>query len=394
LCVAWLALATAALTAASGETEPGWRLERLPVALHDPNLGDDLGGISCSSSSACMAIGDGGALAVRWNGTRWSIEHAPRPPVGRLGNIYPGGVSCPSPTWCSMVRSYDLDARTHLSGGVAPFAEQWSGRSWAMQPFPSPTGDDYVNTDAVDCTSSRACTAVGSAWSSRTMLGAVLAGRWNGSGWTIQEPPMPSASIDGDLSGVSCTSANDCTAVGYYVKSRSRTAWPLADRWDGRRWHIERTPVPTGAGNSKFEDTELSAVSCSWRNACVAVGLSFVNGSRSLAERWDGKRWSILPQPKRAESSLGLRGVSCISRNDCLAVGGSPTLAEWWNGESWRVQRPPEPVRSPGGPIVLDGVSCPSSSTCYAVGNWHDTTGDGSAFVDRWTARAAAAGPR
>jgi hypothetical protein len=391
LCVAWLALAIGAFTSASGKTEPGWRLEQLPVALHDPKVRDDLGGISCASSSACMANGDGGALAVRWNGKRWSIEHAAHPPVGRLGNIYPGGVSCASLTSCSIVGSYDLDARTHPSGGVAPFAEQWSGRSWTMQPFPSPTGDDYVNADAVDCTSSRACIAVGSAWSSRTMLGAVLAERWNGSGWTIRNPPMPSASIDGDLSGVSCTSANDCTAVGYYIKARSRTAWPLADRWDGTQWHIERTPVPTGAGDGKFEDTQLSAVSCSSRSSCLAVGVSLVKGSRSLAERWDGQRWSIIPPPKKADPSLGLRSIACISRNDCLAVGGSPAVGEWWNGKRWRVQHPPEPVPNPGGPIVLDGVSCPSSSTCYAVGTWHDTNGDGSAFVERWTGHTRAA---
>lgn len=214
-----------------------------------------------------------------------------------------------------------------------------------MQPFPTPSGDDYVSAEAVDCRSSRACTAVGSAWSSRTMLGAALAESWNGHRWAIQEPPMPSAAIDGDLAGVSCPSANDCTAVGYYIKSRSRTTWPLADRWDGRRWHIESTPVPAGAGDSKFEDTELSAVSCSSRTSCLAVGVSLIKRSRSLAERWDGKRWSIIPPPKGANPSLGLRGVSCISRNDCLAVGGSPALAEWWNGEAGRCSGGPKPCR-------------------------------------------------
>ena len=175
---------------------------------------------------------------------------------------------------------------------------------------------------------------------------------------------------------------------------------PRRPRWHPCTRDRRRAAVPRwrflGGSNSKFEDTELSAVSCNSASACLAVGLSLVSRARSLAERWDGRRWSIIPPPRSAEPSLGLRGVSCISRNDCLAVGGGPALAEWWNGQSWKVQRPPGPVRDPAGRIVLVGVSCPSSSICYAVGNWHDTNGDGGAIVERWTAhtRAVAAGAR
>jgi hypothetical protein len=66
-------------------------------------------------------------------------------------------------------------------------------------------------------------------------------------------------------------------------------------------------------------------VSCTSATACAAIG----RGRRgTLAEIWNGKRWTIerLPKPNRAS----LFGVSCASATACIAVGSSSeaTLAE------------------------------------------------------------------
>jgi len=43
------------------------------------------------------------------------------------------------------------------------------------------------------------------------------------------------------------------------------------------------------------------------------------------------------------------------------------TLAEDWNGTSWAIQSTPNPT---GAAIsYLDAVSCPTASSCVAVGN-------------------------
>jgi hypothetical protein len=65
---------------------------------------------------------------------------------------------------------------------------------------------------------------------------------------------------NGDLEGVSCSSAKACTAVG---SSGNDT---LAERWDGRNWAVQSTLNPvTGTYFS-----ELVGVSCS--SACACCG--------------------------------------------------------------------------------------------------------------------------
>jgi hypothetical protein len=69
--------------------------------------------------------------------------------------------------------------------------------------------------NAVSCTSSDACTAVGN-WSSITIPIGLLAAAWNGRRWTVElnnPPPGPPTSTL-ELDGVSCPSRNTCVAVG------------------------------------------------------------------------------------------------------------------------------------------------------------------------------------
>jgi hypothetical protein len=85
------------------------------------------------------------------------------------------------------------------------------------------------------------------------------------------------------LSGVSCTAANACTAVGDYdYGSISADYGTLAERWNGTTWAIQATPNPT--------DSQLNGVSCTSATACTAAG--DYSGSSpyglTLAERYLG----------------------------------------------------------------------------------------------------------
>jgi hypothetical protein len=59
-----------------------WSLQRTPSPL---SVFNDLNGISCTSSSSCMAVGDATGignevtLAEAWNGTHWSVVKTPHP---------------------------------------------------------------------------------------------------------------------------------------------------------------------------------------------------------------------------------------------------------------------------------------------------------------------------
>ena len=133
---------------------------------------------------------------------------------------------------------------------------------------------------------------------------------------------------------MSCTSATACTAAGFY--SNATTTVTLAERWNGTRWSIQTTPNPAGASSYSI----LQGVSCTSATACTAFGEDG-NGTTdvTLAERWNGSRWSIQHTPNPAGGSNStLNGVSCASATACTAVGGSfngttgVTLAERWNG--------------------------------------------------------------
>src|SRR4051812_13203241 len=88
-------------------------------------------------------------------------------------------------------------------------------------------------------------------------------------------------------------------------------------------WKIVASPNP--AGN---QGSGLGAVSCTAVDHCMAVG-SWVYAddgegeqSHTLAESWNGSRWTIVPSPNQPGATNDqLLGVKCISSSDCLAVG-------------------------------------------------------------------------
>ena len=117
--------------------------------------------------------------------------------------------------------------------------------------------------NGVSCSSTSECTAVGNYYIG--MSPVMVAQRWNGTKWSTQRTPTPTGASSTALDGVSCVSASACTAVGYYNNSTASVT--LAERWNGTKWSIERTPNPNGASNS-----ELDGVSCVSASACTAVG--------------------------------------------------------------------------------------------------------------------------
>jgi len=214
-------------------------------------------------------------LAERWNGTAWSIQETKVPTGAKSSSL--SGVSCNSATVCTAVGHY-----VNSSGVEVPLAERWNGTAWSIQETKAPIGAKSSSLSGVSCTSSEACSAVGH-YVNSSSVEVPLAERWNGGAWSIQETKVPTGAMSSSLSGVSCNSATVCTAVGHYVNS-SGVEVPLAERWNGTAWSIQETKVPTGTKSN------LSGVSCTASEACSAVG-HYVNSSSvevPLAERWNG----------------------------------------------------------------------------------------------------------
>ncbi len=187
---------------------------------------------------------------------------------------------------------------------------------------------------------------------------------------------------DTQLNGVSCHSATDCTAVGSgeaLAGSRSPGVRAFIERWNGTSWAAATSANPTGVPLAA-----LVGVSCSSSTNCVAVGVdasSETAATKPFAEDWNGNIWTLaaVPNPNGA-TNTELVSVSCRSSNSCYAVGGyststaSNTLVEHWSGTSWSLVADPNPHGANG--ASLGGVSCPSPTSCSAVGSYsaHDST--------------------
>ncbi len=272
---------------------------------------------------------------------------------------------------------------------VSVFGLSWAtsapanAASWSIKPTPNPLGAESSALSGVSCTSRTACAAVGS-YTDSTGKVLTLAERWNGVMWSIQNTPNPSGANSSSLAGVSCSGQGACIAVGSST-TRGGPTVTLAERWNGVRWTIQPTPNPSGATTSS-----LAAVSCTKAGACTAAGSAgSPGGTVTLAERWNGTVWSIQPTftPEGPFGPYGLLyGVSCTSTNACIAVGDQyrTMLSERWDGATSTFA----PMSTlPGGidGSHFPGVSCTTATACTAVGYYDSGTGaHGLTLAERW----------
>jgi hypothetical protein len=337
---------------------------------------NSLRGISCISSTACVAVGYSGAgtspepLAELWNGSEWALSTPPKP-TGAASAVL-NSVSCKSTT-CTAVGYYTVS-----SGETLTLAEQWNGSGWSIQSTPNVSGGESqpdTHLTGVYCTGAKACVAVGGAKSKEVEAGYVpVAERWNGKEWTLQ--PLSGPSTTGPtvigLLGVSCSSGKACTAIGDTFNGTVGGV-SFAERWNGSAWSLQEISNPP---EQQFSD--LGGVSCASATMCNAVGSSkkeLLSLGKSLAELWNGSAWSrqtTAGAPGEANSDL--LGVSCATAKACTAVGeygeggflSSRTLVNNWTPAGWSFEESPNPSGS--GRSQLLGVYCESASECTAVG--------------------------
>jgi hypothetical protein len=89
-----------------------------------------------------------------------------------------------------------------------------------------------------------------------------------------------------------------------------------------------------------------------------------------VIEHWDGTSWQMMPTPTAFGS---LEGISCPRSNVCFAVGG---LHELWNGTNWSIQSDPAHGS-------LEDVSCSGLLACTAVG-LRVSNGNLFTLAERW----------
>src|SRR5918995_520218 len=247
---------------------------------------------------------------------------------------------------------------------LLPLAGPAAAATWTAVASPNLTQFDNVLW-GVDALSPTSAWAVGRADTGTLPIRRPVVERWNGTRWSISASPLPSGG--GELRDVDATSSSNAWAVGFTNSSNGNLT--LTERWNGNAWSVVPSP-----DTASFEN-HLLAVDGVAADDLWAVGHSR-NGDYSVAAplilHWDGSAWSVVPSPTANDGTL--EGVVALASNDVWAVGSMfSTALLWhapfalhWDGRSWSSVPVPSPTPQGG---RLFGVAALSPSRVYAVGS-------------------------
>jgi hypothetical protein len=207
--------------------------------------------------------------------------------------------------------------------------------------------------------------------------------------WVEKTAPLPSGTVEGELRGVSCFAASNCSAVGHAYTGKIWGA--MGDEWNGTEWKAASVEANPGEKNGN-----LWSVDCYSAKGCVATGAfgdKSGNGNTLVESRNKSGEWKRSPSPNPAGSAPELLGVDCITGEFCLSTGRNANskgegqiIAELFESLTWGVMAP---IANPGGQKngKLWGVSCTSEESCRAVGNWGTPVGVGVAGSEFWNGK-------
>jgi hypothetical protein len=211
---------------------------------------------------------------------------------------------------------------------------------WKLVPSPN-IGSDDNNVGAIAASSPDDIWAVGALLPpdqpNRT---SSLAIHYNGTKWSDVHTPNVGKQAN-MLFGVAAQPDGTAFAVGNYTQQTGETSRTLAERWNGHKWAV----VPS-ANPGSLEDVLYSATAA--RNGGVwAVGAAEAKDGlfRNLIEHWAGHRWVAVPAPDPGAAGDFLYSVT------------SGASGVWASGQSLS-------GRAPDSQVILHLVD----------GSWHTVT--------------------
>ncbi len=122
------------------------------------SLDNALYGVSCIGSSFCIA-GDYSntgsvfqTLILQWNGTSWSTASSPNTSATQSNELL--GISCTSSSFCIAAGNFTATSDQTL-------IEEWNGTSWSIVPSPDTSASQSNDLYGVSCVSTAFCVAAG-----------------------------------------------------------------------------------------------------------------------------------------------------------------------------------------------------------------------------------------
>ena len=260
--------------------------------------------------------------------------------------------------------------------------------------------DPEVFLRRVSCASTGNCTAAGSyliepepeKYEDQGMVRSETGGTWE----PAVEATMPAGAAPSprpEFGALSCPSAGNCAAIGYYRDSTENEQGFLLSESAGVWGTGVEVSLPANA--SSGPSVRLNQLSCPSAGNCTAVGnyADIAGNGRGFLVSETAGTWSAAPVapslPANAASNpedrMRMGGVSCALAGNCVAVGDytdssgntegfvwTETAGVW--GAGVEATPPANAASNPG--MEFASLSCPSVGNCAAVGEYTDRSGD------------------
>lgn len=313
-----------------------WQQATLPAALNMPT-----GGVNCATTGSCLT----GKLAL---------------PLG--------GLDCVNANTCvSFAESPGSNAWPPPAGDYVFVTTDDGGQTWTALPAPAPLPRGFVFSD-VSCTTPTSCVAVGAAPGPSTFTSRSMVTTDGGRSWAQSELPDGFVAI-----GVRCFVSGSCLATGW-TGPESAQGTALYSPNGGSTWMPATMPT----------DTErLGFVSCGDPSDCLVTATrpSASSPDVLLVTTNGGMSWTTVVS--QGQPRPVVMGVSCSTSSYCWVSGAVTGIADAQaqgflamtknQGQSWQTA-----ALSPSlGISAVPAISCPDSTTCFALGYRPGESGQG-----------------
>jgi Peptidase A4 family len=362
--------------------------------------------VSCASAGNCSAGGyydddgsghDQAFVVSQVNGTWGKAEEVPGTAALNTGNAaLVNSVSCASAGNCSAGGNYTDGSGHNQAFVVSQVNGTWGKAEEVPGTAVLNTGDATVYS--VSCSSAGNCSAGGYYVNGPGRYQAFVVSQVNGTWGTAEEVPGTAALNTGNaavVNSVSCASAGNCSAGGYYTDSSGHNQAFVVSEVNGIWGTAEE--VPGTAALNKGGNAVVNSVSCASAGNCSAGGY-YVDGSGYIqafvVSQVNGTWGTAEEVPGTAALNTGggaaVNSVSCASAGNCSAGGNyddsAPQLQAFVvsqvNG-AWATAEevPGTAALNTGGNAAVNSVSCPAGGHCSAGGDYTDSSFHSQAFV-------------
>jgi hypothetical protein len=248
-------------------------------------------------------------------------------------------VSCTAGGNCSAGGYYASSSTDGIATAQAMVVTETDGTWGTAQEVPGTAalnGGGYAEINSVSCPSAGNCSAGGEYTDSTPATEAFVVNETDGTWGNAQEVPGIAAlnvSNLAEISSVSCPSVGNCTAGGFYEDASYLNQAFVVSQTDGTWGSAEETPG-TAALDQSNPGAAVGSVSCPSAGNCAASGY-YTNSSgdtQSFVINQTGGTWGSAEETP-GTGALNVGGDGYTSQVSCSSVGHCSTGGQYTNAK-------------------------------------------------------------